>query len=258
MSEALVVRRDSAGGVATLVLNRPGKRNALSSPMVLQLSEALASAERDPDVRVVAIRGEGPDFCAGADLRELAASQAQGPEEGLADAMRLAELFVRMRHLERPVVAVVIGRALGGGCGLATACDLVVAHEDAVFGYPEVHLGFVPALVMSMLRRKAGESVALELLLRGSRIGAARARSVGLVNRVFADGGFEASAAEYLAGLAARPPTAVALTKRLFHGLDGVGFEDSMARGAEMNAIARLTADCRQGVKEFLVRARGN
>ena len=174
MSEALVVRRDAADGVRTLALNRPGKRNALSAEMVRQLSRSLEDASRDPGVRVVAIRGEGPDFCAGADLGELAASQALGPEAGLADAMRLGELFVRIRRLPRPVVAVVAGRALGGGCGLATACDLVIARQDAVFGYPEVHLGFVPALVMSILRRKVGESIALELLLKGHRVGAAR------------------------------------------------------------------------------------
>ena len=249
-----MVRRDSADGVRTLVLNRPAKRNALSAGMVLQLSQNLSDAAADPDVRVVAIRGEGPDFCAGADLSELAASQTLGPEEGLADAGRLGELFVRIRRLPRPVVAVVTGRALGGGCGLATACDLVVARQDAVFGYPEVHLGFVPALVMSILRRKVGESVALELLLRGHRIGADRAGSAGLVNQVVEGAGFEPAVAEYLSDLAARPPTAVALTKRLFHGLDGAGFEDSIARGAEVNALARMTGDCRDGVQEFLRR----
>lgn len=254
MSEALVRRRDSADGVATLVLNRPGKRNALSAAMVAALSRGLAEAGEDPDVRVVALRGEGRDFCAGADLGELAASHSRGPETGLADARRLGEVFVRIRRLPRPVVAVVTGRALGGGCGLATACDLVLAHEDAVFGYPEVHLGFVPALVMSILRRKVGEAVALELLLRGNRIGAAEARSAGLVNLVFGGADFDASTSEHLSELAARPPTAMALTKRLFYGLDGVGFEDSIARGAEVNAIARLTDDCKEGVEAFLRR----
>lgn len=256
MSESLVLRRDGTGGVTTLVLNRAGKRNALSAEMVAQLSSRLAEVGRDPAVRVVALRGAGEDFCAGADLAELAASRGQGPEEGLADAGRLGEVFVRIRRLSRPVVSVVTGRALGGGCGLATACDLVLAHEDAVFGYPEVHLGFVPALVMSILRRKAGEAIALELLLRGDRVGAAEARSAGLVTRVVENGRFEAEVAEYLSDLAARPPTAVALTKRLFHGLDGIGFEDAVERGAEVNAIARLTEDCREGVEGFLRRRR--
>ena len=256
MSEAFVLRHDSADGVATLVLNRPGKRNALSARMVAQLSQHLHDAGEDPGVRVIALRGAGQDFCAGADLAELAASRSRGPEDGLADAARLGEVFVRIRRLGRPVVAVVTGRALGGGCGLATACDLVLAREDAVFGYPEVHLGFVPALVMSILRRKLGESAALELLLLGDRIGAVQARSTGLVNRVIGEDGFEAAATAYLSELASRPPMALALTKRLFYGLDGVGFEDSIGRGCEVNAIARLTEECRQGVDRFLRKAR--
>lgn len=251
MSGVLVVRRD-AGGVATLALNRPGKRNALSAGLVAQLARSLGEAGSDPAVRVIALRGIGRDFCAGADLHEVAASRSGGPEEGLADARRLGELFVGIRRLERPVVALVTGRALGGGCGLATACDLVLARYDAVFGYPEVHLGFVPALVMSTLRRKIGESAALELLLSGERLEAVEARAAGFVNRVFPKDGFETAAAEYLSALAARPAAAVALTKRLFYGLDGVGFEDSIARGAEVNAIARLTPDFGAGLDRFL------
>ena len=251
MTRELVVRSD-ADGVATLELNRPAKRNALSAALVARLTRLLDEAGADPKARVIALTGAGPDFCAGADLGEVAASRDQGPEAGLEDARRLGRVFVRIRRLERPVVAVVTGRALGGGCGLATACDLVLAREDAVFGYPEVRLGFVPALVMSILRRKTGEGTALELLLRGDRFGAAEARSAGLVNRVFAKDDFAAEVREYLCALAARPPGAVALTKRLFHGLDGVGFDASIARGAEVNAIARLTDDFGRGVDRFL------
>ena len=255
MTSALVVRQD-AGGVATLALNRPAKRNALSAAMISELARFLDEAGADPAVRVVAVRGAGPDFCAGADLEEIAASRSRGPEEGLADARRLGEVFLRIRRLERPVVALVTGRALGGGCGLATACDLVLAREDAVFGYPEVRLGFVPALVMSVLRGKIGESAALELLLTGERVGAAEARATGIVNRVFSREDFEESAAGYLSALAARPATAVALTKRLFYGLDGASFEQAIARGAEVNAIARLTRDFGDGLDRFLHRAR--
>ena len=250
MKDALVLRRDE-DGVATLALNRPAKRNALSAALVAQLHRSLGEAGEDPKVRVIAVRGVGRDFCAGADLEEIALSRSAGPEEGLADAQRLGEVFIRIRRLGRPVVAVVTGRALGGGCGLATACDLVLAREDAVFGYPEVRLGFVPALVMSMLRRKTGEAAALELLLSGEWLGAAEARAVGLANRVLAKDEFEAGVAQYLAGLAERPAAAVALTKRLFHGLDGASFEDAIARGAEVNAIARLTGDFGQALDRF-------
>ena len=251
-----VLRTSVEGGVATLLLNRPDKKNALNGELVAALGEALARAEADPAVRVIAVRGAGDDFCAGADLAELARIQELGPEESLADAQRLGDLLVRMRRLAKPVVAVVQGRALAGGAGLATACDLVVAHEGAELGYPEVHLGFVPAMVMAILRRKVGEGRAFELVARGDRVGAAEAERLGLVNRVFAAATFEEDVAEYLSSLASRPPSAVSLSKRLLYGMDGVAFEDSIARGAEVNAIARLTEACREGVRRFLERSR--
>lgn len=241
-------------GVATVTLNRPHKRNALSAALVEALSQALSRAEGDPEVRTVALRGSGPDFCAGADLSEIAASRREGPEAGLADARRLGEVFVRIHRMDKPVVALVRGRALGGGCGLASACDIVLAREDAVFGYPEVHLGFVPALVMAPLRRKVGQAAAFELVVRGHRIGAEEAAALGLATRILPRAGFDAAADDYLDELAARPPTAIALAKRLFHGVDGVAFEEAVARGAEVNAMARLTEACGDGVRRYLDR----
>lgn len=243
-------------GVATLTLNRPRKRNALSAAMVAALSRRLAEAGNDPEVRVVALRGAGEDFCAGADLAEIASSQREAVEAGLADARRLGEVFIGIRRMEKPVAAVVRGRALGGGCGLATACDIVLAHPDAGFGYPEVHLGFVPAVVMPLLRRRVGEAAAFELAVRGHRVGAKEAAALGLATRVIADEEFDTAVDAYMRDLASRPPTAVALAKRLFRGLGDAAFEDDVARGAEVNAIARLTRECRDGVRSFL-RAKG-
>lgn len=245
---------ETAAGVAALTLNRPRKRNALSTAMVAALSRRLAEAGDDPGVRVVALRGAGGDFCAGADLAEIAASQSKGVEAGLADARALGGVFVGIRRMEKPVVAVVRGRALGGGCGLAMACDIVLAHPEATFAYPEVHLGFVPALVMAVLRRRVGEAAAIELVVRGHRVGAKEATTLGLATRVMPGRGFESEVAEYLRDLANRPPGAVARTKRLFHSLDPAAFEDDIARGAEVNAAARLTRECRDGVRDFLRR----
>ncbi len=249
---ARAVSRASAAGVATLTLQRSHKRNALNAALVAELRAALAEADADGSVRVIAIQGAGKDFCAGADLEEIAASQKRGLEAGLTDARQLGALFREMRQASRPVVAIVRGRALGGGCGLATACDLVLAGETAVFGYPEVHLGFVPALVMAMLRRKVGESAAFELAVSGRRIDAAEAASLGLVTRVFPDEGFQPAVDRYLSDLARRPPGAVALTKRLFYDIEGADFADAIARGAEVNAAARLSDECRDGVRRFL------
>lgn len=245
-----------ADGVATLTLNRPEKRNALDGALVQALKDGLEKARADDGVRVVALRGAGKDFCSGADLAELERIAGMGAEDSLADAEFLGDLFVRMRRHPTPVVAVVHGRALAGGCGLATACDLVLAHEDAELGYPEVHLGFVPAMVMAILRRKVPESRAFELVTRGQRVGAEEARRLGLVNRVFEVETFEDDVAAYLADLAARPPSAVALTKRLLYDLDGLGFDEGIARGAEVNVEARMTEACREGLRRFLEKSK--
>lgn len=243
-------------GVATLTLNRPEKRNALDGQTVAELREALA-AERGDELRVVVIRGAGPDFCAGADLAELERMAGDGdPMRNLSDARALGDLFIEMRRHPLPIVAVVHGNAIAGGAGLATACDLVLARDDAVFGYPEVHWGFVPAMVMALLRRSASEKVAFELVARGERISAAEAERLGLVNRVFAPDTFEEEVREYVGGLAARSASAVGLIKRLLYGMDGLSFEEAIARGAEVNVLARLTGDAQEGVRRFLKRSR--
>ena len=254
MSDVLVYRAE--GGVATLLMNRPDKRNALNAELVTAIRDGLARAEADGAVRVVLLRGAGTDFCSGADLAELERIADMGAEASLADASVLGELFVSMRRHSKPIVAAVQGRALAGGCGLATACDLVLATEDAQLGYPEVHLGFVPAMVMTILRRKVGESQAFELVTRGDRIGAERAHALGLVNRIFPSDRFDSEVDAYSAGLAARPASAVALSKRLLYGLDGVSFEEGVARGAEVNTLARFTEACREGVRRFLDKSR--
>ncbi len=246
-----------ADGVLTLTLDRPEKRNALNGALVEALSEALAHAATDETTRVVVLRGNGPDFCSGADLAELEALAGMGPERSLADADRMGRLFSAMRRFPRPIVAAVHGRALAGGCGLATACDLILARDDARFGFPEVHLGFVPAMVMTLLRRKVVEGRAFELVTLGHRIDAAEAHRIGLVNRVLPAEFFAVEVASFVAELAARPASALELTKRLLYGLDGVSVEEGIVRGAEVNTLARSTEACRAGVRAFLSRSRG-
>src|SRR5207245_1888564 len=179
------------GGVLTATLNRPEKKNAIDTPMIDALLTLLERADLDGAVRVVAVRGSGGDFCAGMDLNELLASADKSVEENRRAALQFAEIFVRMRRLPKPIVAVVQGRALAGGCGLATACDLVLATESASFGYPEVQRGFVPAIVMTLLKRSAGEKVAFDLAATGRILGASEAAGLGLVSRVYEDSDFE-------------------------------------------------------------------
>jgi methylglutaconyl-CoA hydratase len=240
------------GGVLTLTLNRPDKRNAIDTPMVEQLTQQLERADLDAEVRVVALRGAGKDFCAGADLAEMLESADQSPAENEASARRLGEVFLAMRRLPKPVVAVVHGRALAGGCGLATACDLVLAHTDASFGYPEVRRGFVPAMVMAMLRRAVGEKVAFDLVGTGRLLSAAEAQGFGLAARVLPAASFEDDVAGLLGELAAASGAALAFIKRQLYEIEGRSFEEAIDLGAKVNATARATPDFRQAVSRFL------
>ncbi len=252
MSAPLRVTRE--GGILTLTLDRPEKRNALSSAMVEALHAALDSADLDPEVRVVVLAGAGKDFCAGADLDELLASADAPPEANEASALRLGSLFTRMRSLPKPVIAVVRGRALAGGAGLMTACDVVIASEGAQVGYPEILRGFVPAMVMTTLRRLVGEKTALDLVLTGRLIGAEEARRAGLVSRVAAEDAVEEEGRELARLLAGAPVSALALTKQLFYRLDGQSMEQGIALGARVNALARQTPEFRDAIGRFLTR----
>lgn len=239
-------------GVLALTLNRPEKRNALNRELVAALAGAFERAAERSEVRVITLAGAGRDFCAGADLAELERTAAAGREESLADARSLGGLFLKMRRHPRPIVALVHGRALAGGCGLATACDLVLAREDAELGYPEIHLGFVPALVMVLLRRKIAEARAFELVALGARHAATEAERIGLVNRVFPVATFESEAERWVRDLASRPPGAAEATKRLLYELDAMDFEWSLERAAHVNAEVRASEECKRGVRLFL------
>jgi methylglutaconyl-CoA hydratase len=252
MSSPLETGRE--GGVLTLTLNRPDKRNALSSALVEALHGALESADLDAEVRVVLLTGAGRDFCAGADLEELLASAAAPVEANEASALRLGGLFTRMRSLPKPIVALVRGRALAGGAGLMMACDIVIASAEARVGYPEVLRGFVPAMVMTTLRRHTGEKAALDLVLTGRLLGAEEAQRAGLVSRVVPEDDLEREGHELARLLTGVPASALALTKQLFYQLDGQSVEQGVALGARINALARQTPDFRKAVEQFLAR----
>jgi methylglutaconyl-CoA hydratase len=241
-------------GILTLTLNRPDKRNALSAELIAALAGAVRDAELDAAVRAVLLRGSGRDFCAGADLAELLVSADRSPAENEAEALRLGELFLALRALPKPVVAAVQGSALAGGCGLASACDLVLAHAGARFGYPEIQRGFVPAMVLTLLRRVVGEKVAFDLVATGRLLSAEEAWAAGLVSRVLPAETFEAEVASVAAALAGASATALGLTKKLLYELDGLGMAAGIRLGARVNALARSTPEFRELVEKFLGR----
>lgn len=238
--------------IARITLNRPEKRNAIDAELIAELKTALAESAADSAVRVVLLTGAGSDFCSGADLSGLAKAREASVMENLDDARNMAEMFLAMRHHPRPIVAAVRGRALAGGCGIATACDLILAAESAQFGYPEVKIGFIPAMVMAILRRSVSEKVAFELITMGDVIRAAEAQSLGLVNRVFPDAEFDSGVEAFVAQLASRSASAVALSKNLLYQMDSMSFSQAIEAGVQANAIARMTEDCKAGIDRFL------
>ena len=241
-------------GIARITLNRPEKRNALDAELIAEVKDAVRACARDDNVRVVLIAGAGTDFCSGADLSGLHQNDGADVLKNMADARNMAELFVEMRHHPRPIVAAVRGRALAGGCGLATAADIILAAESAKFGYPEVNIGFVPAMVMAILRRSVSEKRAFELIATGEIVAAQAAFDYGMINGVFADETFDLDVEAYASRLAAKSASALTLSKRLLYHMDAMGFEAAIEAGVETNAIARTTEDMRRGLEKFLKR----
>lgn len=247
------VRVGVEGAIGRIVLARPEKKNALDRATADELAEALFALSEAP-VRVVALEGEGADFCAGADLSALEAMLEAPRQQHIDDAKALAHVFHTIRRMEKPVVALVRGRAYAGGAGLATACDIVLAHEDARFAYPEITIGFVPAMVMTLLRRSVGEKQAFDLVSTGRILKADEAMHMGLVSRVFAAREFDQLSQSVLEHLADAEPSAMAATKTLFYKLDTVGFLDGISAGIVANADARATPAFRDGVRKFTTR----
>jgi methylglutaconyl-CoA hydratase len=241
----------AAGGIARITLNRPEKRNAITIEMMSALCDALQRAADDSSVRVLLIRGTGKDFCAGLDLSEVLQSGEDAPSS-LTSARRLGHLYITMRRHPKPIIAAVQGRALGGGAGIATASDLIIAAESAQFGYPEVKLGFIPAIVATMLRRAVNERQAMELALTGNPLSASRAHAIGLINRVYPDAEFDTEVERYIATLADNSATAMSLSKLLLYETDGMTFEASIEAGVQANVQARTTDDFKRGVERFL------
>lgn len=250
------VRVGIEGLIGRITLARPEKKNALDRTMADELAEALFALSDSP-ATVVAIDAEGTDFCAGADLAALEQMLDAPRQAHLDDAQALGHVFHTMRRMDKPVVALVRGRAFAGGAGLATACDIVLASEDARFAYPEVSIGFVPAMVMTMLRRSVGEKQAFDLVATGRVLSAEEAERLGLVSRVFPALEFDTRAEGFLKHLAQAPPSAMAATKSLFYKLDTLGFLDGITAGIVANADARSTQAFRDGVQRFSSRKKG-
>ena len=255
MAEFSEILYEVKTGVAFVTLNRPDKRNALNDQLLIELRQAINAAETDEQVRVVVLRGAGKDFCAGADLSQLEKSVQASILENRDGAAQMADLFITMRRLKKPVIAAVHGRALAGGAGLASACDMVIAARSAQFCYTETRIGFVPAIVMSIARRNLGEKRAFEILAAAKTFSADEAANIGFINRVCEDADFDAEVEKFAAEVASLSPSALMLTKQLLYQIDSMSFEQAIRAGVDMNVIARLTPDCQAAVRKFLSKA---
>lgn len=242
-----------ADQTAFITLNRPEKRNALSPELVTELKAAFNKAEEDPAVKVVVLKANGESFCAGADLGYLQQLQNFSFEENLADSNHLKELFLKIYTLNKVVIAQVQGHALAGGCGLAAVCDFTFAVPEAKFGYTEVRIGFIPALVSVFLIRKLGEQKARHLLLSGEIIKAEAALTYGLITEVTPATELENRVKEFTQNLIKQNSAqSMQLTKHLINEVQNRTLEEALSFAANQNAKARATEDCKKGIAAFL------
>lgn len=248
-----LVTYTAADRVGTITLNRPEKRNALNQEMVDALKQAFTKAGSDPEAKVIVLRAQGEAFCAGADLGYLQQLQKFSYEENLADSRNLMELYHLIYTIPKVVIARVEGHALAGGSGLVTVCDMAYAVPEAKFGYTEVRIGFIPALVSTFLIRKIGEGKARDLLFTGRIILAAEAASLGMISRVVPgetmDAELNVLTEQLLTNASAQ---SLAATKKLLDQVQDLPLRDALELAAKENAAARGTDDCKRGIAAFL------
>jgi methylglutaconyl-CoA hydratase len=240
--------------ICTITLSRPDKRNALDDLMITELTSAFQTAQRDADVKVILLKGEGESFCAGADLAYMQRITKYDFNQNQEDSNNLMRLFLQIYTQRKPVIAVVQGNAIAGGCGLATVCDIVIASkESARFGYTEVKIGFIPAIVLFFLVRRVGEGRARELTLRGNIISAEEAFRMGLVNYVVPETEIEHFGMSLAFELSKNcSSSSLGLIKELLSRIHGMSVADALSYAANLNALTRMTDDCKKGIEAFL------
>ena len=238
-------------GVATVTLNRPDKRNAISYELIEDLLDALHEVATSGAL-VLVLTGAGKAFCSGMDLDNLKALAGRSPEQSLRDSESMARLFRSLYDFPKPTIAAVNGAAIAGGCGLATLCDFTLAVPDAKFGYTEVRIGFVPAIVSTFLLRQVGEKHARDLLLTGRIIGGDEAYRIGLINEIVAPDALLNRARELAAQLIENSPASLTSTKRLLSDFAQRELDAQIQSAVRENAAIRATHDFREGISSFL------
>jgi methylglutaconyl-CoA hydratase len=245
------LRFEQRGKIATITLDRPEKRNAISAEMITDLLTALDEAAASPAF-VTILTGSGKAFCAGMDIDGLRGLALQSPQDHLEDSHRMAAMFRRIYSFPKPIIAAVNGPAIAGGCGIATLADFTLAVPEAKFGYTEVRIGFIPALVSVFLRRQIGDKQARDLLLTGKIIDANEAFRLGLVTEIVPAEKLMSRAIEIADSLLAVSPTGVLRTKKLLYQTEHAALDEELDLAIQENASIRSTEDFREGVSSFL------
>jgi len=239
--------------VAIITINRAEKRNALNPELVKYLTNAFIAATEDEEVKVIVLKANGEVFSAGADLEYLQQLQNNTNEENFGDTLALKELFLTIYRSPKLVIAQVEGHAIAGGCGLVSVCDIVFSVPEAKFGYTEVKIGFIPALVTCFLVRKLGEGRAKELLLTGELIDASTASNYGLINFIASKDDISISVAAYAQQIVrATSEQSIALSKKLLNSVQDLSLEDGLNLAVRLNVETRSSADCKKGIAAFL------
>ena len=247
-----MLRIEREGAIARVVLDRPEVRNAFNAALIVRLREAFEMLGHDHRIRAIVLAGAGKAFCAGADAHWMRASLDLSRQENVADAAAMSRMFRAIDRAPQLVIGRVHGAALGGGAGLAAVCDVVVAAEDAIFGFTETKLGILPAVISPFVLAKIGASHARALALTGQRFDASRARTIGLVHEVVAASGLDDAIDRVLSEIAAASPTAVARAKALFARIAAEPYDATLQITAEAIADQRTSAEGQDGLRAFL------
>lgn len=240
------------GYTKKIIMNRPDKRNSLDEEMILKITESVNEFSEDDETKSVVITGSGDNFCSGLYLDYLQKISKYDILENKKDSRMFRNLLYSIYNCRKPTIAMVDGYALAGGCGIASACDIIIASERAQFGYTEVKIGFIPALVMVFLLKRVSESQAKDLLLTSKFINSAEAYRIGFANYVIEHTILENYTENICRAFNHMPLSSMTLTKEMFRNVTNMSFEAALDYAADMNAITRMTKECKEGIVRFL------
>lgn len=241
-------------GTAEIVLNRPEKMNSLDEQLIADLNRLMNDLGQNSEVRVIVISGAQGNFCSGLNLNYLQKISEYDILQNKEDSQKFKDMLLSIYKCSRPVIAKVNGYCLAGGCGIASACDFIIADESAKFGYTEVKIGFIPAIVMLFLLKRVSETQAKDLLLTARIINSDEALRMGLINQYVPSVDLDNAVLDLCEMLKKNSSSSLKLTKEMFSNISGMSFEEALEYACDLNAITRMTPDCKEGIAKYLNR----